>query len=376
MKVQAMRRLCVIATMSALSVSAVAQDIVIGQTLPLSGSSTTIAQDLLRGRQACVDFVNAQGGIRGRSLKLVTRDDHGDAAHAVSAVREMLQHERAVVMLGSMGPAVNSALLEWARATGVAVIGPYGGDIEVRMRDVGTAFFLTANQSAEAERLGAHIATLGLSRVVIVHAPDRAGIAALTALEEGLGVSNVAAAAVLAVRADGGDAADVAKAVAAANPQAVLLATSGETTLAMLKALASMQGASTQLLQVYGLSSAASQTELFGLGARARGFSMSQVLPLPRDARVPLVATFLAAMRNAPNERTYAELEGCVGPLLLAEVLRRKPADLTRIGVLQALKGAGRVNLGGFEIDLSDRTRTGSRFTDIVFVGANGRLLR
>ena len=344
--------------------------------MPLSGSSTTIAQDLLRGRQACVDFVNAQGGIRGRSLKLVTRDDHGDAAHAVSAVREMLQHERAVVMLGSMGPAVNSALLEWARATGVAVIGPYGGDIEVRMRDVGTAFFLTANQSAEAERLGAHIATLGLSRVVIVHAPDRAGIAALTALEEGLGVSNVAAAAVLAVRADGGDAADVAKAVAAANPQAVLLATSGETTLAMLKALASMQGASTQLLQVYGLSSAASQTELFGLGARARGFSMSQVLPLPRDARVPLVATFLAAMRNAPNERTYAELEGCVGPLLLAEVLRRKPADLTRIGVLQALKGAGRVNLGGFEIDLSDRTRTGSRFTDIVFVGANGRLLR
>lgn len=48
----------------------------------------------------------------------------------------------------------------------------------------------------------------------------------------------------------------------------------------------------------------------------------------------------------------------------------------SRTGVLQALKAAGRIDLGGFELDLSDRAKPGSRFTDIVYVGSDGRITR
>lgn len=371
-----LRITCVAVLLASAPALALAQEIVVGQTLPLSGPSAVIAKELQRGRLACIQFANSQGGIRGKQLKLLTRDDGGDPVRAVEAARQFVEREGAVAMLGSMGPGVNSALLDWANTAAVAVIGPYGGDVELRTREAGSAFFLTANQSAEAERLVSHITALGLTRVVIVHAGDRAGSAALTALEEGLGVSNVAAAALIAVRADGADAADAAKAIAAAKPQAVLLATSGRTTVAVLRAMASTQAGSKPLVQVYGLSSAASPTELLELSSLARGFAMTQVLPLPKDVRVPMVASFLSAMQAAPGERTYAELEGCVGALLVAEVLRRKSAEPTRAGVMRALRTAGKVNLGGFEIDLGDRSRPGSRFTDIVFVGADGRLVR
>jgi branched-chain amino acid transport system substrate-binding protein len=277
--------------LGAMSLSAWADDIVIGQTLPLEGPSRVIANDLKRGREACTESINAKGGIRGKRLKLLTRDDGGDPARAVKAARELVEHDGAVALLGSMGPSVNSALIDWASGSGVAIIGPYGGDVEVRTRNTSSAFFLTANQSAEAERLASHITALGLSRVVIVHSRSEAGFAALTALEEALGVSDVAAAAVIEVRADGSDAVAAAKAVAAARPQAVLLATSGRTTVAMLKAMSISQPGELPLVQVYGLSSAASQTELLELSSRAHGFSMTQVLPLPRDLRVPLVAT-------------------------------------------------------------------------------------
>ena len=358
-----------------LPLSARAQEIVIGQTLSLTGPSATIAQDLLRGRQACIEFINSQGGIRGRPFKLVTRDDRNDAVRAVQQARDLVEHEDVAVMLGSMGPAVNAAVLEWAGAMGMAVVGPYGGDIEVRVRDSGTAFFLTANQSAEAARLASHIGSLGLSKVVIVHASDQSGRAALFALEEALGVSNVAAVALVPVSPDAGDVGVAAQAVAKSNAQAVLLATSGRATVAMLKSLTGATSSGLRPLQVYGLSSAASQTELLELGTQARGFSMSQVMPLPRDSRLPVVATFQTAMRHTKGERTYAELEGCIGPLLLADVLRRKPVDPRRTNVLRALRTAGRVNLGGFEIDLSDRMNPGSRFTDIVYVGSDGRVL-
>lgn len=353
-----------------------ANEIVVGETLPLTGPSASLAKGLLRGRQACTDYVNSHGGIRGNTLRLVTRDDQNDPSQASRMAREMVDKDGAVAMLGAVGPAVNTALLEWAVSIGMTVIGPYGGDIENRLTNADTAFFLTANQSAEAERLAQHIAALGLTRVVIVHASDNAGRAALTALEEGLGVTNVSAIGLVAVNADGSNADVAAQQVYKTNAQAVLVATSGRITVAMLRALAATSSSGMPLLQVYGLSSAASQVDLLELGEHARGFSMSQVIPLPRDPSVPVVATFLAAMRNASGERTYAELEGCMAPLLLAEVLRRKSTDLSRPGILKAMRTAGRIDLGGFEIDLANRTRPGSRFTDIVYVGSDGRIAR
>lgn len=361
---------------AAASFSVDAQDVVIGQVLSLTGPNSATAQELSRGRRNCADLINSEGGIRGKSLRLVTRDDRGDPAIAVNAARELLDRERAVALLGAMGPAVNAAVLDWAATSGTAVVGPQGGEVESRVRDSGVAFFLTANQSAEAERLAAHVTTLGISRVVLVYGSDQAGAAALMAFEEGLTLSNLAAAAVVEVRADGADAAKAAAVVTAAKPQAVFLATTGRATVAMLRALQAASAVGSHLLQVYGLSSAASPSELLSLGKQARGFSMSQVLPLPRDSRVPVVAKFLAAMGGPVADRTHAELEGCIGTLLLAEALRRKPGELTRGVVLQALKAAGRINLGGFEVELSDRVRLGSRFTDIVFVGADGRLIR
>ena len=353
-----------------------ADEIVIGETLSLTGASASIAKDLLRGRQACTEYVNAHGGIRGSQVRLITRDDQGDSSLAVRLDREMADKDGAVAMLGGMGPRVNTAMLDWANSISMTVVAPYGGDIENRLANADTAFFLTANQSAEAERLAQHVASLGLTRVVIVHASDDAGRAALTALEEGLGVTNVAAVGLVAVSPDGHDAGIAALEVYRSNAQAVLLATSGRTTIAMLRALMAASSSGLPLLQLYGLSSAASQVDLLQLGGHARGFSMSQVMPLPRDPSTRVVATFLAAMRNAPGERTYAELEGCMAPLLLAEVLRRKSSEPSRPGILKALRGAGRVDLGGFEIDLADRTRRGSRFTDIVYVGSDGRIAR
>lgn len=50
--------------------SARAEEIVIGQTLSLTRRSATIGNDLLRGRQACIDYVNTRGGIRGNRLRL------------------------------------------------------------------------------------------------------------------------------------------------------------------------------------------------------------------------------------------------------------------------------------------------------------------
>lgn len=355
--------------------AAAAEDpVVLGATLSLSGGSAKIADALLKGRLACAEWVNRHGGVSGRALKLVTRDDGGDPQRAVANVRALLDGERAVVLLGPMGPAINQAVLPWASSGPIAIIAPFGGDVGSRAGAPEGVYFVTANQSAEAERLAAHVTTLGLKRLVIVHSADANGDSALVAFEEGLAVVSTPPVASISVKPDGSDAATAARAVGAARAQAVLLATTGTSTSAMLQALSSTSGA-TSLLQVYGLSSSASMADLAFLGKAAQGFSMTQVLPSPRDPRLALVAIFREAMRDAAVNASYVEMEGCLSVLAVAEVMRRRSTELTRAGVLRTFKAAGIVNVGGFEIDFSDRAK-GSRFTDIVYIGAGGKTVR
>lgn len=352
-------------------------ELTVGQTLSLSGSQSSIATELLRGRTQCMAHVNSELGPMGVKLRLVTKDDAGEPQTALRQAKAMLAQESPAVMFGPMGPAINAAILKLAAEEGMAVIAPQGSDVQNRGKASSTAFFLTANQSSEALRLAAHVTALGLQRVAVIHSADASGRAALTAFEEGLMVNNVAVRRISAVKAEGSDAADAVRDAMLSDAQALLLATSGRPTALVLQQLSKAQG-NNRILQVYGLSSAASPTTLAELGDVARGFVMTQVLPSPRDAvNSSLVRTFQKAMLNAPGERTHAELEGCLAPLVLAEVIKRKPSIApTRASILAALRGAARVDLGDFQVDLADRTHTGASFTDIVFVGDKGRITR
>jgi len=57
---------------------AIAQEIVIGQSAPLTGASADIGRDIRDGAQAVFERVNAAGGIRGRRIALVSLDDAND----------------------------------------------------------------------------------------------------------------------------------------------------------------------------------------------------------------------------------------------------------------------------------------------------------
>jgi ABC-type branched-subunit amino acid transport system substrate-binding protein len=348
-----------------------AQQIVFGETLSLSGPSAKIGSALKLGREACADLVNARGGISGRMVRIVTTDDGGSSDLAVLNAKQLVERDHAVLLLGPMGPSVNFAVLPWAEQEGVAVISPFGGDVGSRLARVGTTFFLTANQSAEAAALAKHVAALGLNRLALVRSADLGGQAAATAFEEGLSVVAIAPVSQLTARADGRDAQEVARAALDVHPQAVLLATTGAATAAMLRAL-SGTGGHLKLLQVYGLSSSASLRDLLDLGDLAQGYSMTQVLPSPRDGRTALVRDFQSAMKARGLTGSYVELEGCLSVLAAAEVLGNKARSVTRASVLHAFQSGGIVNVGGLSEDFSDHIG-GARFTDIVFIGIGGQ---
>lgn len=66
------------------------QTIRIGFIGPLSGAMQIVGNPMFFGAKVAVDNINAAGGIGGKMLELVIRDDKGDPAQSVAAARELV----------------------------------------------------------------------------------------------------------------------------------------------------------------------------------------------------------------------------------------------------------------------------------------------
>ena len=85
------------------SASGADSPIVIGTDLPLSGALSGLAQQLLSGYQYAIKQANAKGGVLGRKIELVSKDDQNEPADATNAVRGLITQDHVSALLGSFG---------------------------------------------------------------------------------------------------------------------------------------------------------------------------------------------------------------------------------------------------------------------------------
>src|ERR1041385_305825 len=79
--------------------AALAQEpIKVGLVAALSGGSAKSGEGIPRGLTVAVDEINAAGGILGRKLELVRRDDESNPSKGQVAARELIDQEKGAVM--------------------------------------------------------------------------------------------------------------------------------------------------------------------------------------------------------------------------------------------------------------------------------------
>lgn len=157
-------------------------EIVIGSWGPLSGPAA-LWGSVVRGTETYFDLVNEEGGIHGRRIRFVYRDDGYEPPRTVAAVREMVQREQVFAFSVGVGTAPGMAVREFITSNKIPWVAPASGSSHwawPQNRYLFSAYPLYADEAAV---IVDHAVSLGIKRLGVVYQNDDYGKGGLVGAE-------------------------------------------------------------------------------------------------------------------------------------------------------------------------------------------------
>ena len=365
-----------LAALVAVPALAQTQDIVVGQVAPLSGVLADTGREMVLGGQIYFDSINAKGGIKGRRIRHVVKDDAYQVEKTVALTRELLDKDNAVALFGYAGTGNIGQLLQdgvLARAN-VALIAPYTGSETLRNPFNPYIFHLRAGYADEARVMVDYFLSNGMKRIAVMYQDDAFGKAGLAGIEAALKLKGLKAVALGSYPKNTDDVAPAVKTIAAADPQAIALISVNKSSAAFIR----QYRASGKAPLMFNISVVNAQELARISGAEtARGVAITQVVPYPFSDVIPVVKEYQALLKQyGPKDAkpSYTSFEEFLGAKVLVEGLKRSKT-ISREGLMSALSGLN-YDTGVFQVAFEPNKRVGSSFVDITVIGRDGKLMR
>ncbi|MBK5215995.1 MAG: ABC transporter substrate-binding protein, partial [Propionibacteriales bacterium] len=87
--------------------------ITIGAHFPLTGVAAPGYSEIPTGAQAYFDYVNANGGVDGRKIKYIVRDDGYNPTNTSQVTNELVLKDEIFAMVGGLGTPTHSAVVDF-----------------------------------------------------------------------------------------------------------------------------------------------------------------------------------------------------------------------------------------------------------------------
>lgn len=343
----------------------------IGMVAGFTGPVAGVVQESADGAKLYFDAVNAQGGIKGQAIELLTQDDKYNATAAAAAAKSLASQGVLALML-ARGTESVEAMLPVLKDNKLPLVAPATGAISLHEPTQPYVYHLRATYQKEAERAVKHLAGIGVKRITIVQVNDAFGNDAGKGAIKGLDEMKMRALSHLRFDRNKPDLAPTMQAIAKAGIEAVVLIGPGYAVVEGINALR----AAGSTAHVATLSNNASSEFVKALGDNARGTVVTQLFPYERSTANPMVREALGLAKAAGrNELTPAQLEGFAAAKLIVEALKRAGKEPGREQLIKALEGP-RIDLGGLQVHYTEKEHGGLEFTDVSIVGPDGKFWR
>ena len=349
-------------------------EIRIGQFAAQTGPAAELGKRMQVGIQAYFTAINATGGVNGRKLTLISRDDGYEPEKAAAAAKALIEEDKVFALIGSVGTPTTLAAVPAINAAGIPLIGPFTGAQALREPFNRNIFHVRASYFDETERIVQHLHTLGIKKIAVFYQNDSYGKAGLEGVTRALAKRDLKPVVAVTVERNSVDVAAALAEILKTNPEAVVQISAYKSCAALIK----QSRAKSYAGQFFNVSFVGSKALADELGeASSAGVSISQVVPFPYTPSSAVVREYQERMTQAGiKDFDFSSMEGFLAAKVLTEGLRRSGKNLSREGLVTALESLRDYNLGGFTINYSAKSHEGSRYTDLTTIGRGGKFIR
>lgn len=346
--------------------------LVFGQSAAFKGPASALGQGMREGILASFEEANRAGGVHGRRLELVHYNDGYEPEKAIENTLQLVERDRVFALLGEVGTPTSKAAQPIATKLGVPFIGPLTGAAFLREATLGNVINLRASYGQETEAWIEYLAErLGLTRIAILYQDDSFGRAGLSGVLAALRRRNIGLAAEGTYKRNTTAVKRALLAIRKVDPEAVVIVGAYKPTAAFIR-LARQLDLDPVFIAISFVGSRALADEL---GPEGEGVLITQVVPLPRNRTIPVVAQYQDALRARDPEAMFGfvSLEGYLVGRLVVAALNLLGPDVTRKGLLATIREMEAFDLGGITLSFSSDDNQGSDEVFFTRIERDGR---
>jgi ABC-type branched-subunit amino acid transport system substrate-binding protein len=357
----------------ALAVGPAWAQIKIGQTAGLTGTVAASVGEAVQGARLVIDATNAQGGVNGQRIDLISLDDKFDPKLAAENAAKLLGEQKVAALFLTRGTPHTEAVLPLLAQYKVPLIAPSTGAMLLHKPINPYVFNVRSSYQREAEYAVKQLASMSMQRIGLVQVSDSFGNDGVEGAKRGFEAARLEPAFHVKYDRSKPDFAELVKTAQDKLPQAIVFVGSQQHVADGTKALR----AAGVRAQIVTLSNNASGGFIKAMGDMAQGTIVTQVFPSERNTALPMVRELTTLARARGIEAvTPSMMEGYAAARVLVEALKRAGRDPTPDRIAKALEGMTRFDLGGVEVGFSPTDHTGMDYADISIVSRDGRFVR
>ena len=351
-----------------------AADIRVGVVLDQNGVNADTGRDYIAGARTWFDHINANGGLNGRRIQVIVKDDEGVAANAVKLTHELIDGDKVAALFGFVGDDSLSAVSSDARfsASKLVLFAPLSG------AEIGTAtdsiIFLRPTYKEEVRHAIRHFAQLSISRFAVAYMDNNFGRSIDNEVRTQLVADRKTPIAGIAIPLALTGLPALARKVLDQKPQVIVIAADSIATAEFVKQVRTLDTNA----QIVALSTVNHRT-LMELAKKdfATGTMITQVVPNPLSRVTKLQnehLTLMAKFRDEPP--SHLTLEGFLAAKAFVKLLERAGRDPNRASIAAAVTGSPRYDLDGMSVSFGGKSGRGSQFVDIAYLRKSGTMLQ
>jgi ABC-type branched-subunit amino acid transport system substrate-binding protein len=318
-----------------------ADSITFGQAAVLDGPASALGQGMRAGIQAAFDEINARGGVHGRKLKLISRDDGYEPDRAIVETKKLIEEDKVFALIGPVGTPTSAAAQPIATAAKVPFIGAFTGAGFLRNPKLDNVINVRASYGAETEAWVKHLTEdLKIKKIAIFYQDDAFGRAGLDGVKAAMGKRGLELAGEATYERNTVAVKTALLTLKRAEPEAVVMVGAYKPCAEFIR-LARKLEFNPVFVNISFVGASALAKEL---GPDGKGVVVSQVVPFPWDTSLKVVADYQAAIKAAPD---FVSLEGYLVGRLAIAALDKMGAQPTREGLIKIIKDTGKFDIGG-----------------------------